>query len=368
MASVGTHLTVGGWDRARLPPWVDGSARTVPPAPGPRPHTHAGCVHCRSALCTPTPQLREHRDQALQPDQPPSTASGRKPTGTHSPFRHHCGDTRRCGSHPGPPGVLSLLTAVAGRAGEAQGAAAAGRGAPFPPGCADSAPRTPGSQVPGARPPRVSILQVGPAAGSRHPTCTAGRTPPYLALPTPGAVHGRIQLGVTGGPHGAPERVADVLQEEGAGHTSPPPGATTALPPCSPGRGRHAGALQLGHAGAPPVPGGPGRVGACDGCAPTGPVPAGATHVHAVTEGGVGPVLQATLVAHIVQDSGRHGREVDDVLGGSVIQAHAPAAAADGTERGDGRGDSLRDVSRWWEGAQGSDCRTSAASRPRPLP
>lgn len=55
----------------------------------PQTRTHTGCVHCRSALCTPTPQLREQMDQGLQPDQPPSTASGRKPTGTHSPFRHH---------------------------------------------------------------------------------------------------------------------------------------------------------------------------------------------------------------------------------------------------------------------------------------
>lgn len=41
---------------------------------------------------------------------------------------------------------------------------------------------------------------------------------PYLALPTRGTIHSRIQLGVTGGPHRAPERVADILQEKGTGH------------------------------------------------------------------------------------------------------------------------------------------------------
>lgn len=64
---------------------------TLPESP--RPQTHTGCVHCRSALCTPTPQLREQTDQALQPDQPPSTASGWKSMETHSPSRHHCQET-----------------------------------------------------------------------------------------------------------------------------------------------------------------------------------------------------------------------------------------------------------------------------------
>lgn len=79
-ACLGTLLTAGGWDRARL---------------GAGPHTHTGCVHCRSELCTPTPQVRVQMDQELQPDQPPSTASGWESTGTHTPFRHHCQDTWR---------------------------------------------------------------------------------------------------------------------------------------------------------------------------------------------------------------------------------------------------------------------------------
>lgn len=43
-------------------------------------------------------------------------------------------------------------------------------------------------------------------AGSRFPT--------YLVLPTSRAIHGCIQLGVTGGPHRAPQCVADVLQTD----------------------------------------------------------------------------------------------------------------------------------------------------------
>lgn len=31
-------------------------------------------------------------------------------------------------------------------------------------------------------------------------------------------------------------------------------------------------------------------------------------------------------MAHIVEDAGRHGWEVDDVLGGRVVQAQAPPA------------------------------------------
>lgn len=59
------------------------------------------------------------------------------------------------------------------------------------------------------------------------------------------------------------------------------------------------------------------------------------THVHVIAEGRVGPVLEAALVAHIVEDARRYGREVDDILGGRVIQAQAPPTAAEmGQKRG----------------------------------
>lgn len=51
---------------------------------------YVGWLQCLSALCTPAPQLREQEAQALQELQPPSMGSGRKPTGTHSPLKHHC--------------------------------------------------------------------------------------------------------------------------------------------------------------------------------------------------------------------------------------------------------------------------------------
>lgn len=124
----------------------------------------SGCVHHRSALCTPMPQLREQTDQALQSDQLPSTGSGRKPIG---------------------------------------------------------------------------IVPI--------------ETP--LARPTLGAVHSRVQLGVTGHPHRAPERVADII--------------------------------------------------------------------HTLAEDGVGTILEATLVVHVVQDPGRHGREVNDV-GDGESSRHVP--------------------------------------------
>lgn len=53
------------------------------------------------------------------------------------------------------------------------------------------------------------------------------------------------------------------------------------------------------------------------------------THVHVIAEGRVGPVLEAALVAHIVEDARRYGREVDDILAGRVIQAQAPPTAAE---------------------------------------
>lgn len=43
------------------------------------------------------------------------------------------------------------------------------------------------------------------------------------------------------------------------------------------------------------------------------------THVHVIAEGRVGPVLEAALVGHIVEDARRYGREVDDILAGRVI-------------------------------------------------
>lgn len=51
---------------------------------------YVGWLQCLSALCTPAPQLREQEAQALQELQPPSMGSGRNPTGTHSPLKHHC--------------------------------------------------------------------------------------------------------------------------------------------------------------------------------------------------------------------------------------------------------------------------------------
>ena len=85
--------------------------------------------------------------------------------------------------------------------------------------------------------PKASILQVGTwaregwgsAKGMSDPRArtqqgvspltpsAAGLANPYLALSTPGTIHSCIQLGVTGGPHGAPERVADILQGGGQG-------------------------------------------------------------------------------------------------------------------------------------------------------
>lgn len=56
--------------------------------------------------------------------------------------------------------------------------------------------------------------------------------------------------------------------------------------------------------------------------------PQGPTHVHAIAEGRVGSVLEAALVADVIQDSGRHRWGVHSICGGSVIQAHTPAAAA----------------------------------------
>lgn len=64
------------------------------------------------------------------------------------------------------------------------------------------------------------------------PTCTAGLGHLYLVIPTAATIHSRIQLGVTGPPHGAPECVADILQVEGKGHTLTPPGAPS-LPSAS---------------------------------------------------------------------------------------------------------------------------------------
>ena len=52
---------------------------------------------------------------------------------------------------------------------------------------------------------------------------------------------------------------------------------------------------------------------AAEGCPPR------STHVHVIAEGRVGPVLEAALVGHIVEDARRYGREVDDILAGRVI-------------------------------------------------
>jgi hypothetical protein len=54
----------------------------------------------------------------------------------------------------------------------------------------------------------------------QHPTAWAGS--PYLVLSTTGAIHSCIQLGVAGGPHRAPERVADILQGGGIGRCLTP--------------------------------------------------------------------------------------------------------------------------------------------------
>ena len=59
------------------------------------------------------------------------------------------------------------------------------------------------------------------------------------------------------------------------------------------------------------------------------------THVHVLTEGRIGPILEAALVAHVVEDPGWHRGEVDDILGGSIVQAQAPPPAA---EMGQGTG------------------------------
>lgn len=45
-----------------------------------------------------------------------------------------------------------------------------------------------------------------------HPPRRRGLQHPYLVLPTPGTIHRRVQLGVTGGPHRAPQSVAHILQ------------------------------------------------------------------------------------------------------------------------------------------------------------
>lgn len=204
-----------------------------------------------------------------------------------------------------------------------------------------------------------------------HPHLHGWTGAPYLALPTPGAVHGCIQLGVTGGPHGAPECVTDILQEERTGHTCPSQGHHSPCPLAPPkvpwallqgpllssvddmarGGPEPRGSLQptyTSHLERPQwKPWGLGDMPVAitmvaflrtpqgrltsqnpalgEGGWPTGPH----THVHAVAKGRVGSVLEATLVADVVEDARRHRGEVDDILGGSVVQAHTPATAAE---------------------------------------
>lgn len=76
----------------------------------------------------------------------------------------------------------------------------------------------------------MSQVQAGstdPAGNLTSYRLHAGRGHPYLALPTPGTIHSCIQLGVTGGPHRAPECVADILQRGWKGlHPRLLPGTT----------------------------------------------------------------------------------------------------------------------------------------------
>lgn len=68
---------------------------------------------------------------------------------------------------------------------------------------------------------------------------------------------------------------------------------------------------------------------AAEGCPPPPCPHRPHTHVHVIAEGRVGPILEATLVAHVIEDARWYRREVDDILGGRVIQAEAPPTAAE---------------------------------------
>ena len=59
------------------------------------------------------------------------------------------------------------------------------------------------------------------------------------------------------------------------------------------------------------------------------PAPAPHTHVHVLAEHRGGPVLEAALVVHVIEDAGQHRGELNNLLGGRVIQALAPPLAAE---------------------------------------
>lgn len=82
------------------------------------------------------------------------------------------------------------------------------------------------------------------------------------------------------------------------------------------------------HMPAEPRPGGIYRLVKAAAC-PLPPPTHAHTHIHVVAEGRVGPILEAALVAHIIEDAGWHRGEVYDILGRSIIQAQAPSAAVE---------------------------------------
>lgn len=169
--------------------------------------------------------------------------------------------------------------------------------------------------------PQSAKLQVLHFSG-KEPPLHAGQggspapdrsVPSYLVLPTCCAINGSVQLGMARGPHRAPQRVADALQKTHWRRTRLLHSLTRRYRFNSQGRGR-------------PVqsPRHQNPLGAARVRATLGETTA---YVHVVTEGGVGTVLQATLMAHVVEDARGHQGEVQHLAGRGVIQAQPPAPA-----------------------------------------
>lgn len=140
-----------------------------------------------------------------------------------------------------------------------------------------------------------------------------GNAPTHLVLPARCAINGSVQLGMARGPHRAPQRVADALQKADLHRTWLLHGPAHWYRLNSQGEGRP---VQSPHHQNPP---GAARVRETLGET--------TAYVHVITEGGVGTVLQATLMAHVVEDARGHQGEIQHLPGRGVIQAQPPAPA-----------------------------------------